>query len=240
MTTRIITRRSQKSMFFKLVSQFFCFSTVFSTIQLVAWNFNFATAREQMKWRICSLATTLAPTAISGFLQLSSIWDPKAHSNLHEKAALPELAALVILCYFTSLLAYFIARLILIFQIFYCLRLMPIDIYSDAAWINYIPRLKTKCYDKKQRSCMKSNQSFIHNKRRKEKYADLLATYTVKIELLASAELIWVIWSCMQTVNGIGNCPRHKRTGRQILLPIPKILCMTENQFQQYLVPYRR
>ncbi|KUJ13431.1 uncharacterized protein LY89DRAFT_672645 [Mollisia scopiformis] len=140
MTTRMVKRGCQKSMFFNLVFPFFCFSSIFSVIHLLAWNFNFATPREQLMWRICCLTTTLAPFMIAGSLQLASIWDPAAPGASTQKVAAPEFAALVILCYFTSLLAYFMARLDLMFQIFYCLRSMPVGIYSSSmSWINYIP-----------------------------------------------------------------------------------------------------
>lgn len=139
MTTRIIKRGSQKSMFFNIVLPFFCFSTIFSVIHLIAWNFDFATPTELRMWRACGLTATLAPIVIAGSLQLASIWDPGVKTTKEEKISAPEFAALVVLCYFMALAAYFVARMVLLFQVFYCLRSMPFEIYKNAAWINYIP-----------------------------------------------------------------------------------------------------
>lgn len=77
---------------------------------------------------------------IAASLQLASIWDPSAHDGpTKNKISAPEFAALVVLCYFLALAAYFAARVVLIFQVFYCLRSMPVAMYRNAAWVNYIP-----------------------------------------------------------------------------------------------------
>jgi hypothetical protein len=141
MTTRIVARGSKRSMFFNLVLPLFLFSTIFGIIHLSAWHFNFPTSKELLMWRSCALIAALMPLAIAGSLQVASIWDPSAHGDKHVPITAPEFAAAVIVFYFLSVAAYVAARLILIFQVFYCLRSMPAGIYTSVAWVNYIPHL---------------------------------------------------------------------------------------------------
>ena len=141
MTTRMIMRGSKRSMFFNLALPLFLFSTMFSSIHLVAWNYDFATPSEQSTWRTCSLTATLAPLVIARSLQIASIWDPSIHGDTHHPITAPEFAALVVLCYFVSVLTYVTARAVLIFQVFYCLRSMPPEIYKSITWVDYIPHV---------------------------------------------------------------------------------------------------
>ncbi|KAE9369887.1 hypothetical protein N431DRAFT_560590 [Stipitochalara longipes BDJ] len=141
MTTRIITRGSKKSMFFNLTLPLFLFSTIFSVIHLAAWNNDFATPTEQLMWRTCSITATLSPLLVAGFLQIANIWDQSINSDTKDPITAPEFAALVILCYFLSVVTYIAARGILIFQVFYCLRSMPSGIYESVSWVNYIPHV---------------------------------------------------------------------------------------------------
>lgn len=142
MTTRIIRRGSRRSMFFNLVLPLFLFSTAFSVVHLVAWDFDFATPREGCLWRTCSLIATLAPIIIAGSLQVASIWDTGVATDRSQKTiAAPEFAVLVILCYFLSILAYVVARVVLIFLVFYCLRSMPVGIYSSIPWLEFMPHV---------------------------------------------------------------------------------------------------
>jgi hypothetical protein len=143
MTTRIVRRGSRRSMFFNLALPFFLFSTVFSVLHLIAWDFDFATVLERDLWRVCSLVATFMPVVIAGFLQMASIWDSSINANPGAKRRIkaPEFAALVILFYFLSVMAYVAARVILIFQVFYSLRSMPVGIYNTIPWTNYIPHV---------------------------------------------------------------------------------------------------
>ena len=141
MTTRMITRGSQKSMFFNLVLPLFSISTLFGSIHLIAWNFDFVDPSDRLIWRSCSLIASLMPIPIACSLQIASIWDPAARSDSRQGKSAPELAALVVCCYFLSIIAYMCARLLLMFQVFYCLRLLPVGTFRSVPWIQYIPHV---------------------------------------------------------------------------------------------------
>jgi len=146
MTTRIIVRGSQHSMFLNLVLPLFAFSAIFSVVHLIAWDFEFPTLQERNLWRSCGLMAVVAPMIIAISLQIASIWDPAASDNEHNNrkrsvAAAPEIAALVIICYFVSIITYAAARTALTFEVFYCLRSMPARTYQTVAWVNYLPHV---------------------------------------------------------------------------------------------------
>lgn len=141
LTAQVVERGSQRSMFFNLFLPFFIFGILFSSLHLLSWNFQFATLYETRLWQSCALIATFTPLAISGFLQLASIWDPTVPERSRKIASCPELAAVVVIAYFLSVLAYVAARVALLFETFFSFRSMPAGLYQTIPWTKYFPHV---------------------------------------------------------------------------------------------------
>jgi hypothetical protein len=115
---------------FSLMAGSACFGALFGGIHCIGWNFYFLTKTEQYLWRSCSIL--VASTLMASFAALV-LFSFSLDDALRDWA--------VIIVGFVSFVLYIGARLILIFQTFYCLRSQPVDVYRSAAWINFIPHV---------------------------------------------------------------------------------------------------
>lgn len=114
------------------------FGILFNAIHCAAWKFSFPTTTERTLWRICSVTATAIPAAI-GLVWLVVL---RNFDRTDDPWTLPRLYGRLRV-WFTYLCApvYTVARLIILVQIFLCLRSMPSDIYQRLSWGDYIPHI---------------------------------------------------------------------------------------------------
>ena len=108
-------------------------AVAFSSLHLVAWNWDFPSQPTRLLWRILSLVTTCAPlmvllTALSGRLVRWGKVLPRW---------LLSFGATVL--FFLPGVMYVIARLGLIFLVFYCFSSMPASVYKAVDWNVVLP-----------------------------------------------------------------------------------------------------
>jgi hypothetical protein len=110
------------------------FGVICGGVHCFAWNFEFASPKEQLLWRVCSLLVTTS--GVPGGIVFTLI--TKSERIFDEGSWWMYLQhAIIGLCMY----AYLAGRLVLIFLAFYSLRSEPVGVYESVAWINYVPHL---------------------------------------------------------------------------------------------------
>jgi hypothetical protein len=99
------------------------FGVICGGMHCFAWNFEFATPKEQLLWRICSILVT--GSVVLGGLILLPVIKSEYENDLFKNLRL----SLLVLC----LLTYIAGRLVLVFVAFYSLRSEPMGVYNSVA-----------------------------------------------------------------------------------------------------------
>ncbi|KAF2738084.1 hypothetical protein EJ04DRAFT_486788 [Polyplosphaeria fusca] len=111
---------------FEKVSLALC-CLMFGVCHLLGWNAMFPTPIERLLWRIASICCTLLPLSIIPMMQVDDM------------GKLPETGKIIYSLGFGGV--YLIVRLFLFFEVFFALRLVPHDVYTDVPWSQYFPHL---------------------------------------------------------------------------------------------------
>ena len=118
------------------VSLFMFFGIVFGGVHYIGWSFVFPTMAEKSLWRAASLSIMCIPPAF-GLSQVLSRDNPSqaGRANMMQKIAV--VAHVVISA--VLLLAYILARLLLIVQALVLLREQPASAFQTVDWTKFVP-----------------------------------------------------------------------------------------------------
>jgi len=108
----------------------------FSAWHLAAWNFAFPTVAERIIWRICTITTFILPFAFVSIQSFVWIRFRFFYGFKHFAGSVLGLRPSVLSI---GALLYGIARLYLIIEVFISLRYVPVGVYDNVQWSNYIP-----------------------------------------------------------------------------------------------------
>ena len=108
----------------------------FSAWHLAAWNFAFPTVAERILWRICTITTFILPFAFVSIQSFVWIRFRFFYGFKHFAGSVLGLRPSVLSI---GALLYGIARLYLIIEVFISLRYVPVGVYDNVQWSNYIP-----------------------------------------------------------------------------------------------------
>jgi hypothetical protein len=111
---------------------------IFGAIHCIAWSFSFPTRTEQILWRVCSITITSVPVICLTLLVVLLFFDVDYSGRSHVD---PVWAVVYYIGVPTPLLAYIIARVVLLTQAFMTLRLLPADAYQTVHWTTFIPHI---------------------------------------------------------------------------------------------------
>jgi len=123
-------------------------AAIFGALHCIAWNFHFPSDIEQLLWRIGSLTITLIPPA---FACIASIIIFLLEFLREEyRLSLPEcvgivmanmLGAIALFLGGAALVAYMLARLLLLTQAIMLLRKQPESAFYAINWANFLPHI---------------------------------------------------------------------------------------------------
>ncbi|KAK0641767.1 hypothetical protein B0T16DRAFT_220484 [Cercophora newfieldiana] len=102
-------------------------STIFCGIHCAAWNFSFPTLVELWMWRGASCLCLVSSLGIVCCLWISTMAGKGSR-----------ILVISALCSFSAL--YLVARVFIVFELFFSLRSMPEDLYLIQGWTRYFPR----------------------------------------------------------------------------------------------------
>ncbi|KAF7328805.1 hypothetical protein MVEN_02509400 [Mycena venus] len=118
----------------------FVMGTIFGAIHYLEWNVDFPSVHEMWMWRSYSLAITALPFLLTLSVILAALYDRKMFHRLGGRTQLELILIGVCASAFTILVvAYIVARLILIILSFTTLRALPPGAFVDVNWSIYIP-----------------------------------------------------------------------------------------------------
>jgi hypothetical protein len=117
-------------------------STVFGSLHMIAWNFDFPTATEKVLWRIASTMCTFLPVFLFGTMMGSAFFPPIPRTLSRRTRKL-----LILLCWWKDYplvwgiwSLYFAARCYLLVEIFRSLCFLPADAYIST-WASNVPHV---------------------------------------------------------------------------------------------------
>jgi hypothetical protein len=107
-------------------------SLIVGAMHCIAWNFAFPTLVERFLWRMASVLVTVLPLVETLFIfcidQINTLpWFLEGLLALSFSILVPG--------------AYIIVRLFLIVEMFVSLRRVPVEVYHQLSWVNFIPHL---------------------------------------------------------------------------------------------------
>ncbi|KAI0470492.1 hypothetical protein GGR56DRAFT_678688 [Xylariaceae sp. FL0804] len=111
-------------------------STFFGAVHCAAWNYDFVTPAERVLWRVSCVVLVAGPLLawlLSGFVHRLYGVDVWRHPAWYCR-----LLRVLSSAIFAS---YLLARLYLIFEVFFALRSLPASCYETVQWSQYIPHI---------------------------------------------------------------------------------------------------
>jgi len=120
-------------------------AAIFGALHCIAWNFHFPSDIEQLLWRIGSLTITLTPPASAciAFIIIFLV-DKDYHLSLRQcvgTVMTDMLWAIVAFLGGAALVAYMLARLLLLTQAIMLLRKQPESAFYAINWANFLPHI---------------------------------------------------------------------------------------------------
>jgi hypothetical protein len=119
----------------------------YAGVHLLAWSFDFPTRAEQILWRVSCL--TMAGSMVvfwifinRRFYQLVAYMWPWKKLELEKVVAERQrVSTIQIMLGAVTFLAYLLARLCLIVQVFITLRKMPLGVFETVNWVAFLPHV---------------------------------------------------------------------------------------------------
>jgi len=124
-------------------------AAIFGALHCIAWNFHFPSDIEQLLWRIGSLTITLIPLASACIVFIIAVLGSLLNflkEKYHLRFSSPEYVEAVLLAISmfvggAALVAYMLARLLLLTQAIMLLRKQPETAFYAINWANFLPHI---------------------------------------------------------------------------------------------------